>query len=290
MKISNNDVYLAELEQAYGRTFDQDLLSKFMHPDARAPRVASIPATASPRSGPPAFENLHPQGPEGVQRRNAYGANFAGEEAAKQPSHKGEMPQESRSRGQRIPKDPGPGRPGQKGTAGMHPRRQKCLFPENQGLPGRMRPSCSLFLFFQAGPIIPEGPGPDRSGKMGQPERIRAGKIAFSLKPRFDWTDASQGPLLFVFPAVPCRGSLRVLVRTGRGKRGSQNTSVQAKLTFSQKPEFAWTDAFQLSLLAAFPAGPRTPPMRLVTTVISLRPWCNTPDPRPARPDPITLA
>ena len=93
MKISNNDVYLAELEQAYGRTFDQDLLSKFMHPDARAPRVASIPATASPRSGPPAFENLHPQGPEGVQRRNAYGANFAGEEA--QPSHKGEMPQES---------------------------------------------------------------------------------------------------------------------------------------------------------------------------------------------------
>ena len=42
MKISNNDVYLAELEQAYGRTFDQDLLSKFMHPDARAPRVASI--------------------------------------------------------------------------------------------------------------------------------------------------------------------------------------------------------------------------------------------------------
>ena len=65
-----------------------------------------------------------------------------------------------------------------------------------------MRPSCSLFLFFQAGPIIPEGPGPDRSGKMGQPERIRAGKVAFSqdkssssaipLMERVEWHQAGQ--------------------------------------------------------------------------------------------------
>ena len=31
MHLGNNDAYVAELEQAYGGTFAQDLFSKFMH-------------------------------------------------------------------------------------------------------------------------------------------------------------------------------------------------------------------------------------------------------------------